>query len=87
MALDRGPCACSRSCVHDNVIIKLLISVLGLDASSFFIAAGKNEQMVMERHSSSSSWYRRKPTHDYAVHSKLLSMYIESVPTLCHQRQ
>jgi hypothetical protein len=23
---------------------------------------------------------RRKPTHDYAVHSKLLSMYIESVP-------
>jgi len=25
MALDRGPCACSRSCVHDNVIIKLLI--------------------------------------------------------------
>ncbi|KAF8519327.1 kinase-like domain-containing protein [Hysterangium stoloniferum] len=50
------------------------------DASSFFIAAAKNAQLVLAQHSSSSSLYRRKPTHDHAVHSKLLSMYIASVP-------
>ncbi|KIM48624.1 hypothetical protein M413DRAFT_437823 [Hebeloma cylindrosporum] len=50
------------------------------DATSFFLAAAKNEQMVLDHQSPSSSLYRRKPTHDQATHSKLLSMYMEAVP-------
>ena len=44
------------------------------------MAAAKNEQIVLEQGSSSLSRFRRKPTHDHATHSKLLSMYMKAVP-------
>jgi hypothetical protein len=61
-------------------IVSLIFVISGPDTSSFFIAAAKNEQMVLQHHSSNSSRYRRKPTHDHATHSRLLSMYIDAVP-------
>lgn len=77
MCLDRGPCmspfpniACSSSDA----------STAGRDATSFFRAAAQNEQAILAQQSSNLVQYRRKPTHDYATHSKLLSMYITAVP-------
>jgi hypothetical protein len=52
----------------------------GPDACSFFIAAAKNEQIVLSQESSRASLYRRNPTHDHTIHSRLLSAYIASVP-------
>ena len=79
MPLDRGPCMyCFPAQRH--IVRSLKFCHLGPDASSFFIAAAKNEQMVLQHHSSKSFRYRRKPTHDHASHSKLLSMYIDAVP-------
>ncbi|KAI5116307.1 hypothetical protein M0805_009633 [Coniferiporia weirii] len=52
------------------------------DATSFFIAAAENEQKLLDQRGSTSSPYRRKPTHDKAVHSKLLAMYKEAIPLL-----
>ncbi|THH10531.1 hypothetical protein EW145_g1261 [Phellinidium pouzarii] len=52
------------------------------DATSFFIAAAENEQKFLDQCGSTSSLYRRKPTHDKAVHSKLLAMYKEAISLL-----
>lgn len=77
IGLDRGPCMIIAFIPE----IRFLILIpTGSDASSFFLAAAKNEQTVLAQQSAHLGRYRRKPTHDSATHSKLLSMYKAAVP-------
>ncbi|KAF5353961.1 hypothetical protein D9756_007032 [Leucocoprinus leucothites] len=50
------------------------------DTLSYFTAAAKNEQILIAQQSQKPTHYRRKPTHDFPTHSKLLSMYIDAAP-------
>ncbi len=77
MPLDRGPCTTHLSRV---VYSRSNFSAAGRDATSFFRAAAENELAVLAQQTLSLSQYRRKPTHDFATHSKLLSMYLAAVP-------
>jgi hypothetical protein len=77
MARDRGPCKLFPFTVLSQIFFLVLHHSR---ASSYFMAAAKNEQIVLEQSSPDLSRFRRKPTHDHATHSKLLSMFMKAIP-------
>jgi hypothetical protein len=58
----------------------VIFFVPGPNATAYFVAAAKNEQKVLDQADLTSTRYRRHPLHDKTVHSKLLAMYLETVP-------